>query len=112
VLLDCSIDCRTAAFFPGHQILSEDDRWVGYPDDAPEPPASRVTLTIPVINHAKRIAFTATGQPKAGILHSVLDERTALPCSYVKPIHPGQLYWFVDDAAAESVKYSKTPFSV
>jgi 6-phosphogluconolactonase len=28
----------------------------------------------------------------------------------VRPVQPGQLYWFVDDAAAAKVKFPRTPF--
>ncbi|TEB39156.1 6-phosphogluconolactonase [Coprinellus micaceus] len=78
-------------------------RWVAYIEDSPKPPSKRITFTYPVINHASRIVF------KADVLHSVLDDPEAgLPAARVKPVFPGQLYWFTDDAAAAKVTYPKT----
>lgn len=80
-------------------------------DDSPKPPPKRITLTLPVINHAARVVFVATGAGKQETLAEVLDEpEKGLPCSRVRPAHPGSLFWFVDDAASALVKYEKTPF--
>lgn len=109
ILLGMGPDGHTASLFPGHQLLAEEDRWVAYLDDSPKPPPQRITLTYPVINHASRVCFVAAGKEKVDILVSVLDHpETGLPAARVRPVHPGQLYWFVDDAAAEKVKYPRT----
>ena len=47
---------------------------MAYIEDSPKPPPRRVTLTFPVLNHAARIAFVATGAGKQDTLHTVLDE--------------------------------------
>jgi len=66
-----------------------------------------------VINHAARIVFVAAGKEKATTLRSVLDvPDEGLPSARVKPVFPGQLYWFVDDAAAANVAYPRTPFKL
>ena len=113
VLLGLGPDGHTCSLFPGHELLSEEDRWVAYIEDSPKPPPKRITLTFPVLNHAARIAFVAAGAGKADTLHTVLDEpEKGLPASRVRPAHPGQLYWFVDDAAAEKVQFARTPFKL
>ena len=113
ILLGVGPDGHTASLFPGHPLLSEEDRWVAYIVDSPKPPPRRLTLTFPVINHAARVAFVAAGANKADTLKTVLDEPEAgLPASRVRPITPGQVWWFVDDAAASKVKYPKTPFKL
>ncbi|KAH9921927.1 6-phosphogluconolactonase [Epithele typhae] len=113
VLLGAGPDGHTVSLFPGHALLSEDDRWVAYIDDSPKPPTKRITLTFPVLNHAARIAFVATGAAKQDTLHTILDEpEVGLPSSRIRPVHPGQVYWFVDDAAAEKVQYPRTPFKM
>ena len=113
ILLGIGPDGHTCSLFPGHELLSEEDRWVAYIEDSPKPPPKRITLTFPVLNHAARIAFVAAGAGKADTLHTVLDEpEKGLPASRVRPAHPGQLYWFVDDAAAEKVQFARTPFKL
>jgi 6-phosphogluconolactonase len=112
VLLGTGPDGHTASLFPGHALLSEDARWVAPIADAPKPPPRRVTLTLPVLNHAARVAFVAAGAGKADTLATVLDRpEEGLPASRVRPKEPGQLYWFVDTAAAEKVKYPRTPYA-
>ncbi|KAI0803039.1 6-phosphogluconolactonase [Irpex lacteus] len=113
ILLGVGPDGHTCSLFPGHPLLSEDDRWVAYITDSPKPPPRRLTLTYPVLNHASRVAFVAAGAGKADTLHTVLDKpEEGLPASRVRPISPGQVYWFVDDAAAAKVEYPKTPFKL
>lgn len=113
ILLGVGPDGHTVSLFPGHELLSEEDRWVAYIEDSPKPPPKRITLTFPVINHAVRVAFVVSGEGKADTLHTVLDEPEAgLPASRVRPANPGQVYWFVDDAAAAKLQYPKTPFKL
>ncbi|KAL0950906.1 hypothetical protein HGRIS_007665 [Hohenbuehelia grisea] len=113
ILLGMGPDGHTASLFPGHELLAEDDRWVAYIEDSPKPPPKRVTFTFPVINHAARVAFVAAGAEKQDILSTVLDNPEAgLPASRVKPAFPGQLYWFVDEAAAVKVAFPSTPFKL
>ena len=113
ILLGMGPDGHTASLFPSHELLSESDRWVAYIEDSPKPPPKRITFTYPVINHASRIVFVCTGAEKADVLHSVLDHPEAgLPAARVKPVFPGQLYWFTDDAAAAKVTYPKTQFKL
>ena len=111
ILLGMGPDGHTASLFPGHELLAEDDRWVAYLEDSPKPPPKRITLTFPVINHASRIVFVAAGGEKADTLKVILDDPEAgLPAARVKPVFPGQLYWFTDDAAARKVSYPRTQF--
>jgi 6-phosphogluconolactonase len=111
ILLGMGPDGHTASLFPNHELLNESDRWVAYIEDSPKPPPKRITLTYPVINHASRVVFVAAGKGKQNILKLVLDQpELGLPASRVKPNYPGQLYWFVDNAAAALVDYPRTPF--
>ena len=111
ILLGMGPDGHTASLFPGHPLLSEADRWVAYLEDSPKPPPKRITLTYPVINHAARVAFVAAGGEKADMLVDILDHpEKGLPAARVKPVSPGQLYWFSDDPATAKVQFPKTPF--
>lgn len=114
ILLGIGPDGHTASLFPGHELLAEEDRWIAYLNDSPKPPPKRITFTYPVINHASRVAFVATGESKQDVLSEIVDNpaRNSLPASRVQPTHHGQLYWFVDDAASAKVKHEKTPFTL
>jgi 6-phosphogluconolactonase len=108
ILLGMGPDGHTCSLFPGHELLSESDRWVAYLDDSPKPPAKRITFTYPVINHAYRVAFVVSGESKQDMLHSVLDEpEEGLPCSRVRPASPGLVFWFADAAAAKKVRQNR-----
>ncbi|KAF4623227.1 hypothetical protein D9613_001992 [Agrocybe pediades] len=113
ILLGMGPDGHTASLFPDHELLTEEDRWVAYVEDSPKPPPKRITFTYPVINHAARVAFVAAGAEKADTLKTILDNpEQGLPASRVKPVFPGQLYWFVDDDAASKVDYPRTSFKL
>ena len=113
ILLGMAPDGHTASMFPGHSILGENERWVVCVEDAPKPPPTRITLTLPVMNHAAHVAFVATGEGKQKVLKDALDHpELGLPGSRVRPVLPGQLVWFVDDAASKQVDYARTSFGV
>ncbi|KAH9835744.1 6-phosphogluconolactonase [Rhodofomes roseus] len=113
ILLGTGPDGHTASLFPGHPLLTEEDRWVAYIEDSPKPPPRRITFTYPVINHASRVAFVVSGAAKADTLQTVLDKpEEGLPASRVRPTHPGQVYWFVDDPAVSKVSFPRTPFKL
>lgn len=113
ILLGMGPDGHTASLFPGHELLTENDRWVAYIEDSPKPPPRRITLTYVVINHATRVAFVAAGEGKKEMLQTVLDRpEEGLPSSRVKPVHPGTAYWFVDDAASALTEYPRSSFKV
>jgi len=110
ILLGMGPDGHTASLFPGHPLLSEDDRWIASIEDSPKPPPRRITFTYPVLNHAAHVAFVSTGEGKADILQTVLDKPEAgLPSSRVRPPH---LFWFVDDAASRKVEFPRSTFKL
>jgi 6-phosphogluconolactonase len=113
ILLGVGPDGHTASLFPDHELLSEGDRWVAYIEDSPKPPLRRITLTLPVINHACRVAFVATGTGKVKILSDILDHpELGLPAARVRPVNPGHVTWFVDDPASAEVKFAKSEFKL
>ncbi len=99
VLLGLGADGHTAALFPGTGALDVDDTWVTR-GQASRPPVDRLTLTLPALNAAARVAFLVTGPSKADALRGVIDG--TVPAARVRPAS-GDLLWFLDTAAAHSL---------
>ncbi|EST08041.1 Glucosamine/galactosamine-6-phosphate isomerase [Kalmanozyma brasiliensis GHG001] len=113
ILLGMGPDGHTCSLFPGHELLTEQDRWVAPIEDSPKPPAKRITFTYPVLNHAHRLAFVLAGEGKQEMLSKVLDQpELGLPASRVRPSPPGDIYFFTDDAASKTTKYGRSEFKL
>lgn len=94
-LLGLGEDGHTASLIPGSSALDEHDRWaVEVVGLRPEP---RITLTFPVLDSGRHVAFLAAGDSKREILAGALSGDQALPAARVSPV--GELTWFVDEAA-------------
>jgi 6-phosphogluconolactonase len=101
VLLGMGEDGHTASLFPNSPALSELSRWV-VPTRNEQSGQNRITLTVPVINQAKRIMFLVTGKKKAQRLKEELrgqPRSEQLPVQAITPID-GTLEWLVDAEAA------------
>lgn len=96
VLLGLGADGHTASLLPGDPVLDERRRWVAAV--AHGRPEVRITLTYPAIESSRRVAFLVAGQDKASILRTIRAGNRELPAARVRPL--GDLYWFVDRAAA------------
>lgn len=101
ILLGMGADGHTASLFPGTTALHETEKqavanWV------PQLDTWRYTFTFPVINNARNVMFLVAGDEKAAVLKDVLEGEKSpgeLPSQSVHPKN-GELYWFVDRAAA------------
>ncbi|KAK4196487.1 putative 6-phosphogluconolactonase [Triangularia verruculosa] len=114
LLLGCGPDGHTCSLFPGHELLRETSAWVAPIEDSPKPPPKRVTLTLPVVTHAVRVAFVATGAGKREVMKQIFEEGAAggLPCALVNEGAGERASWFVDHDAVEGVSYPRRPFSL
>ncbi len=100
ILLGAGEDGHTASLFPGSPALRERTRLAAAVHLEPPKPG-RVTLTLPVLNHAAQTLFLASGNAKAGVVHAVLENRNPLhyPAGLIQPVQGG-VSWFVDTQAA------------
>ncbi|KAH6850269.1 glucosamine-6-phosphate isomerases/6-phosphogluconolactonase-domain-containing protein [Chaetomium sp. MPI-CAGE-AT-0009] len=112
LLLGCGPDGHTCSLFPGHELLRETSAWVAPIEDSPKPPPRRITLTLPVVTHAVRVAFVATGGGKKEVMREIFEAGNGLPCALVNEGCGDRCSWFVDDAAVEGVTYPRRPFSL
>lgn len=96
MLLGLGEDGHTASLFPGVAALQERTAWTAAIIGAkPEP---RLSLTYPVLDSSRTVAFLVAGAGKKAILARAVAGDIALPAVGVKPI--GDLIWFTDKAAA------------
>ena len=126
LLLGLGPDGHTCSLFPGHKLLNETSLWVCPINDSPKPPLCRITLTLPVINNARKCIFAAVGSSKAEVVkvlfywrfgerfrspsvfspplfnisQRILQDRESLPAARVQPQN-GELFWILDEDAAE-----------
>jgi 6-phosphogluconolactonase len=112
VLLGLGDDGHTASLFPGAPVLAEPERWAAAVYAAAGG-LHRVTLTAPLINQARLVAFLVAGGAKAAILQEVLHgprDPARLPAQLIRPVS-GDLLWLADLEAAAQLPVGFTDFA-
>jgi 6-phosphogluconolactonase len=97
MLLGLGPDGHTASLFPGSPALHERSRLVAA-NWVEKLKAYRITLTVPVINHAAYVLFLVSGKEKKQAFEAVLDPGSSadqFPAKLVCPMN-GELIWLVD----------------
>lgn len=103
ILLGIGEDGHTASLFPDSEVLRETERLAAPVMDMKHLHC-RITLTLPVINHAEKIIFLVSGKHKAAVVEKVLIERDrSLPASLVNP-EKGGLIFLIDKEAGLYLK--------
>ena len=105
VLLGLGDDTHTASLFPGTKALHDVSPSVKA-NFLPEKQIWRITMNAPLINDAKNIAFLVYGESKAPAVHNAIeaDENIELyPAQLIDSI-PGEVQWFLDEAAAANLE--------
>ena len=102
ILLGLGKEGHTASLFPESEVLRERERLVAAPWVEAQK-TFRVTLTPPVLNHARRAMFLVSGEEKAEALRAVL-EGPREPERYPAQIVEGDRLWMVDRPAARLLK--------
>ena len=95
-LLGLGGDGHTASLLPGEPALSERKHWVAVVSHGR--PEVRITMTYPVLESSRRVAFLVAGEEKAAIFNTIRKGGSGMPAAQVRPV--GELSWFVDRAAA------------
>ncbi len=99
IFLGIGQDGHTASLFPGQASLEEKEKWVVWVKGG-NPCVDRLTITFPVLNLARRTVFFVSGEDKANVLKTALENAQArLPAQKVRPSR-GSLTWLVDRQAA------------
>lgn len=101
VLLGMGDDGHTASLFPHTAALDERKRIV-VANHVPQKETWRITLTVPVINRGREVAFLIEGAGKAQVVHDVFlgaYDPKAKPSQLIRP-ESGRLTLLLDAAAA------------
>lgn len=104
-LMGIGEDGHTASLFPGSDAVRERSQLVIAPW-VTSLATFRITLTVPVFNHAACALFLVSGEQKAEALRAVLEgdfQPDRFPAQAVQP-EDGKLLWLVDRAAARLLR--------
>lgn len=97
-------DGHVASLFPEHPDQRETAASAVAVEDSPKPPSERISLTWPVLNSARHVAFLVAGKDKAEAAaraHGAVDPWTT-PASAVRGLV--STTWYLDTAAAADMQ--------
>jgi 6-phosphogluconolactonase len=105
ILLGLGADAHTASLFPGTRALDERNALVAV-NQVARLQATRITMTLPLINAARRVLFVVTGADKAAAVSLVLDSTAGAATAPAARVRPpdGRVDWILDAAAASLVQ--------
>ena len=104
ILLGMGEDGHTASLFPHTEAL-DNLASIAIANHVPQKDTWRITLTWPVINQGREVAFLIEGQPKAQVLHDVFlgpYQPETYPAQLIRPAS-GKLTLLLDRAAASKL---------
>jgi 6-phosphogluconolactonase len=104
IFLGMGTDGHTASLFPHTEAIDAMGALV-VANEVPQKVTWRITLTWPVINHAKEVVFLIEGADKAEILYEVVfgpRDPDRLPSQLIRPAS-GKLVFLLDEAAAAKI---------
>jgi len=75
-------DGHVASLFPGHPAVDERDGFVLVEGASPKPPATRLTLSLPLLSASRMLVMAAFGTGKAPVVRTVMrDAGSRLPAA-------------------------------
>ena len=105
-LLGLGIDGRIASLHPHTSVLGERSK-LAAALFLEQTQSSQITITLPVINRARKIFILVSGRAKAEILQAVLeDDAPVYPAQLVQPAE-GELLWCADSEAASALDITR-----
>jgi 6-phosphogluconolactonase len=111
VFLGLGPDGHTASLMPQTSALTPGERWV-VGNVIRSLQTVRITLTLPVFNHAHHVWFLVTGAKKSMAFARAQEEPNPdWPASLVRP-EEGELRWYVDKAVTEPSAVSPSPRAI
>ena len=104
ILLGVGTDGHTASLFPNSPEL-ENANSICVVTQHPQTDQKRISLSLPVINSARKVTFLVSGKEKASIVKEIIKSKTNpnLPAARVKPQF-GLLQWYLDETAASEIE--------
>ncbi len=113
ILLGMGEDGHIASLFPHAAALKVEDSWAIWSPPGMSPLVDRITLTYPVLNTARNVAFLVLGENKAIALRDVLEGNARSDDRPAAGVHPvdGKLTWLGDECAASLLTRHRTKSS-
>jgi len=106
IMLGISDDGHTASLFTGFDPQCEAGR-LAIPVVTGRVPHQRITLTLNVINSARRVIFLVTGKHKALTIQKIIEKKDyGLPASHIE-LENGVLFYVLDREAASMLRSSQ-----
>lgn len=110
VLLGLGDDSHTASLFPQTSALREESR-IFVANFVPKLDSYRLTMTFPLLNAARQVAFLVCGESKQAAMEVVQHgpkQGDLYPAQRIQP-EDGDLFWFVDLAAIPEPRRADYP---
>lgn len=107
-LLGMGPDGHVASIFPHHPSFAESTHTVIGVDDAPKPPAGRISLTVPTLNRSREVWFLVVGDDKQDAVARSVAGDPEVPAGVTRGTE--NTVWFLDRAAAGRLPYHQCSF--
>lgn len=112
LLLGVGPDTHVASLFPGLPGVRESERTVIAVHEAPKPPPTRLSLTLPAIRAAREVWLLAAGEDKAEAARLALSGADEAQAPAAGAYGRERTLWLMDTAAAAELPPSLYPSAV
>lgn len=112
ILLGLGDNAHTASLFPNTSVLEETEATIKSVF-VKEVDMFRITMTAPLINQAKNVAFLVFGKEKSEAVYQVLEGKTGSAAQYPARLinsNEKKVVWYIDTAAASKLGGDLTGF--